>query len=115
MLKERATTLGPASSVIVLIAPGMDHIADLNSLLPRAVSFGVKLATVNYPNIIRSAPLDSLARTTGGMAFTVNELRYNIATSYVTTYFKLASIMFSIASQFYEGRPNGMPIEVSKI
>ncbi|XP_047110046.1 calcium-activated chloride channel regulator 1-like [Schistocerca piceifrons] len=114
MLKDRATIAGPASSVVIIIAPGMDHVTELNALLPRAVSFGVRLVTINYPNIARSAPLNSLAHATGGEAFTVQEQRYNMATSYVTTYFKLANILFSIASQYYEGRPGVMPIEVHR-
>ncbi|GLG98032.1 Uncharacterized protein GBIM_04671 [Gryllus bimaculatus] len=114
MLKERTTTHGPASSVIVVIAPGMDHVKEVNALLPRAISFGVKIATINYPHIQRPSSLDSLAHATGGVAYTVMEERYNMAISFVSTYFKLANVMFSIATRFYEGRPNGMPVEIHR-
>lgn len=114
MLKDRAASQGPASSVIVLIAPGMDHVPEISSLLPRAVSFGVRLVTINYPNTTRKEPLDTLARATGGVSFTVQEQGYNMATSYLTTYFKLTNILFSVAVRYHEGRRDGMPVEVSQ-
>ena len=113
MLHDRHRTHGPASSVIVVIAPGMDHSLEIDPLLSQAVNQGVRIATINYPSILRPLPLDHLAHATGGPYYTVQEQRYNIASSYVSTYFKLANVMFSIASQFYEGSPTGMPLEVN--
>jgi hypothetical protein len=112
MLHERYIMKGPASSVIVVIAPGMDHSIEIDPLLSLAVDEGVHIATINYPAILRPLPLDHLARATGGPYYTVQEQRYNIATSYVSTYFKLANVMFSIATQFYQGSLAGMPLEV---
>jgi hypothetical protein len=112
MLHERYLMRGPASSVIVVIAPGMDHSIEIDPLLSLAVDEGVHIATINYPAILRPLPLDHLAQATGGPYYTVQEQRYNIATSYVSTYFKLANVMFSIAAQFYQGNLAGMPLEV---
>lgn len=112
MLHERYLMRGPASSIIVVIAPGMDHSIEIDPLLSLAVDEGVRIATINYPAILRPLPLDHLAHATGGPYYTVQEQRYNIATSYVSTYFKLANVMFSIAAQFYQGSLAGMPLEV---
>lgn len=112
MLHERTRIRGPASSVIVVIAPGMDHSIEIEPLLRQAVEEGVRIATINYPAILRPLPLDHLAHATGGPYYTVQEQRYNIATSYVSTYFNLANVMFSIATQFYQGSLAGMPLEV---
>lgn len=112
MLQERYHIRGPASSIIVVIAPGMDHSIEIEPLLSQAIDEGVRIATINYPAILRPLPLDHLAHTTGGPYYTVQEQRYNIAASYVSTYFKLANVMFSIATQFYQGSMAGMPLEV---
>jgi hypothetical protein len=90
----------------------MDHSIEIDPLLSQAVEEGVRIATINYPVILRPLPLDHLAHATGGPYYTVQEQRYNIATSYVSTYFKLANVMFSIATQFYQGSLQGMPLEV---
>jgi hypothetical protein len=90
----------------------MDHSIEIDPLLSLAVDEGVRIATINYPAILRLLPLDHLARATGGPYYTVQEQRYNIATSYVSTYFKLANVMFSIATQFYQGSSAAMPLEV---
>jgi hypothetical protein len=113
MLQERNRIRGPASSVIVVIAPGMDYLStEMDQLLSEAVEDSVRIATINYPALLRPFSLEQLARSTGGPYYTVQEQRYNIATSYISTYFKLANVMFSIAAHFYEGSLAGMPLEV---
>ena len=113
MLHERYRNRGPASSVIVVIAPGMDYSStEMDQLLNEAVEDAVRIATINYPALLRPLSLEQLAQHTGGPYYTVQEEHYNIATSYISTYFKLANVMFSIAAHFYEGSPAGMPLEV---
>jgi hypothetical protein len=113
MLHERHRIRGPASSVIVVIAPGMDYSStDMDQLLNEAVQDAVRIATINYPALLRPLSLEQLAQHTGGPYYTVQEQHYNIATSYISTYFKLANVMFSIAAHFYEGSITGMPLEV---
>nr|CAD7261704.1 unnamed protein product [Timema shepardi] len=114
MLKSRATTHGPASSVIVLIAPGMDHSLNINSVLAEASDIRARITTINYPSIVRPRSLDALAAGTGAPAFTVQESKYNVAISLLSTYFKLTNVMFSIATQFYQGSSTGMPIEIHR-
>jgi len=113
MLHERNRIRGPASSVIVVIAPGMDYSsAEMDQLLIEAVEDSVRIATINYPALLRPLSLEQLAQHTGGPYYTVQEQHYNVATSYISTYFKLANVMFSIAAHFYEGNLAGMPLEV---
>ncbi|XP_063226758.1 calcium-activated chloride channel regulator 4-like [Bacillus rossius redtenbacheri] len=114
MLKERASKHGPASSVIVLIAPGMDHSLNINSILAEAANVRARIATINYPYVSRERLLDALAHGTGAPAFTVQEERQNMHTSLLTTYFRLATVLHDIASHFYQGSSAGMPIEIHR-
>jgi hypothetical protein len=112
MLQERYHTRGPASSVIIVIAPGMEHFIQIEPLLSRAVDQGVRIAAINYPGILRPLPLDRLAHATGGPHYTVMEQCYKSATSHISVYFKLANFMFSTATLFYQGSITGMPLQV---
>jgi len=59
---------GPASSVIVLVAPGVDKTSDLDDLLERARRSKIRIASVTYPGVLRNFPLDHLATSTGKLA-----------------------------------------------
>jgi hypothetical protein len=85
---------------------------EMDQLLNEAVEDAVRIATINYPALLRPVSLEQLAQHTGGPYYTVQEQHYNVATSYISTYFKLANVMFSIAAHFYEGNLVGMPLEV---
>lgn len=114
MLKERIRTHGPASSVIVMIAPGMEYSHEVPELAKEAKNSKIKITTINYPGIIRQQMLDSVAIETDGLAFTVQEKKHNMDTSLLTTYFQLTNVMNSIAQQYYEGNPLDLPIEIHR-
>lgn len=112
MLEDRRLTSGPANSVIVMVAPGVERILDMEDLLERARRSHIRVATINYPSVLRSLALDSIASATGGAAFTVNEMKYNQATSLLSTYFDLSSVLFSITTLYFQGNPDSLPLEV---
>lgn len=116
MLDEKTRLNGPASSVIVLIAPGTsDQSVELSQILEQAVEANVRIATVTYPAQLRARSLDWLANATGGVAYTVNESKYNMATSFLSTYFKLTNVMWNIVERYYQGDAADLLIEVSLI
>lgn len=104
---------GPAASIIVIIAPGTsEHAPELEMLVDEANDASIHMATVTYPAQLRSRPLDWLANATGGVAYTVNESRYNMATSFLSTYFKLTNVMWNMMETYYQGETADLPIEV---
>lgn len=114
MLDERARMSGPALSVIVVIAPGSaEHSQELDQVVEQAADENIRIATITYPALLRSRPLDWMANTTGGIAYTVTESKYNMATSFLSTYFKLTNVMWSLVERFYQGDIADLPIEVS--
>ncbi|BES87543.1 Ca-activated cl channel protein [Nesidiocoris tenuis] len=114
-LQERAQINGPASSVIVVIAPGtLEHVPDLTELMPELKKSHVKLATITYPAQVRARTLDWMAEATGGLAFSVTESKYNMATSYISTYFKLTNVMGTILRTYYQGDKSDLPIEIHR-
>lgn len=66
MLEEAKTKNGAASSVILVIAPGVERLAELEVIVERARLSKIKIATVNYPAVLRRNSLDALAEVTGG-------------------------------------------------
>lgn len=114
MLEERARLGGPASSIVILLAPGSDAQGDLLAAAKDAASKRVRVATINYPGVLRGAPLDAAAVATGAPAYTVAEKGYNMATSLLGTYFRLATAMADITRHFYQGHPNNLPLEVHR-
>ncbi|GLV34560.1 hypothetical protein CBL_09041 [Carabus blaptoides fortunei] len=114
MLKERNRTHGPASSVIVLIAPGMEHSHQMPDLAKEATASRIKIATINYPGVFRTQMLDTVATETGGVAYTVLEKKYNVDTSLLSTYFQLTNVMYSITQRFYQGNPRNLPVEIHR-
>lgn len=114
MLDERARMSGPALSVIVVIAPGSaEDLQELEQAVELASEENMRIATITYPAQLRSRPLDWLANSTGGVAYTVTESKYNMATSFLSTYFKLTNVMWSLVERFYQGDIADLPIEVS--
>lgn len=107
---------GPASSVILLVAPGTRQDIKTLEQAKRAASLGVRISTINYPGVLRPSPLDSLAELTGGPAYTVQERKHNIDTSLLTTYFQLTNVLYAIAERFQEidGPAPGMPVEIHR-
>lgn len=65
MLEERKRKNGPASSVILVVAPGTEKYSDMEDVVERARRTRVRIVTINYPGLIRSSPLDSLSLATG--------------------------------------------------
>ncbi|XP_055617142.1 calcium-activated chloride channel regulator 1-like [Toxorhynchites rutilus septentrionalis] len=112
MLNERTRMNGPANSIILIIAPGMEYSIDHTSLANAARSSQIRISTINYPNVIRRQPLDALAIATGGFAYSAFESKYNLEKSFLTTYFELSNTLFNIGKLYYEGHTNDLPIEI---
>ncbi|XP_055526468.1 calcium-activated chloride channel regulator 1-like [Wyeomyia smithii] len=112
MLNERTRLYGPANSVILVVAPGMDFSIDYKSLANAARASRIRITTINYPSVIRRQPLDALADGTGGSAFSVFECKYNGEKTYLTTYFELTNVLFNIGKLYYEGNVNDLPAEI---
>ncbi|XP_014279216.1 calcium-activated chloride channel regulator 1 [Halyomorpha halys] len=115
LLQERAQLNGPANSVIVVIAPGTsDHVPELNEIIPKLKASHIRVATVTYPVRVRPKTLDWLAEATEGISFTVMETKYNMHTSFISTYFKLTNVMWAIQQAFYQGDKADLPIEIHR-
>ncbi|XP_058116874.1 calcium-activated chloride channel regulator 1-like [Anopheles ziemanni] len=110
MLNEQTRHHGPASSVILVIAPGMD--IEHESLARSARASKIRIATINYPIVEPRRPLDALAHETGGSAYSVFECRDNSEKSLVSTYFEMSSALYNIGKQYYEGNRNEFPVEI---
>uniref|UniRef100_A0A146KVC4 Calcium-activated chloride channel regulator 4 n=1 Tax=Lygus hesperus TaxID=30085 RepID=A0A146KVC4_LYGHE len=114
-LQERTQVNGPASSVIVVIAPGtLEHVPDLSELMPELKKSHIRIAAITYPAQVRARSLDWMAEATGGISFTVTESKYNMASSYISTYFKLTNVMGTILQTYYQGDKSDLPIEVHR-
>lgn len=106
---------GPASSVVVMIAPGTAaYTPDLDKQVTDAKDKNVRVATITYPMLKRPRSLDWMAERTGGVAFTVTENRYNVAVSYLSTYFKLTNVMRNIMETYYQGSKSDLPVEIHR-
>lgn len=112
MLNVRTKEQGPASNVIVLIAPGITMNKDVETVVKNAKKNKIRIATINYPDITRSSSLDYLSRGTGGKSYTVFEKKINIETSSLSTYFQLSNILYNIVETYYSGNAADLPIEV---
>lgn len=114
MLQDSHLRDGPASSVILVVSPGMDFNTDIKGLGQMARNARIKIATINYPGVIRRQPLDKLAAETGGLSHTVYEKKQNGEKSYLTTYFELSNTFYNILVQFYEGNRLNLPMEIHR-
>lgn len=114
MLNERTTIQGPANNVILVISTGIDTTNQTYNIINEAKKNKIKIATVNYPNIIRQDSLDILAKETNGVSFTVFEQKLNVDTSLLSTYFQLSNVLYNIVRRFYSGNPADLPIEIHR-
>lgn len=114
MLQQRDRSNGPARNVILVIAPGTVINQHLKIAMKEVKRAKIRVAAINYPNILRSSMLDVLADETGGKSFTVFEEKLNIETTLLTSYFKLSNVLYNIVQQFYSGNPSDLSIEVSR-
>lgn len=114
LLKVRAAESGPASNVIVLIAPGMDYKTNSVEISKEAVELNTRIVTINYPGVMRRKPLDELALLSDGTSYTVFERKYNVEKSYLTTYFELSNIFMEIGALYYEGNSLDLPVEIHR-
>ncbi|KAK4874647.1 hypothetical protein RN001_014007 [Aquatica leii] len=114
MLADQSKYRSAARNVIVLIAPGMNINTQLENLIKEAKKSKIRIVTINYPEVIRSQPLDYLATQTDGVAFTVVEQKYNVDTSMLSTYFELTNVLYSIIQRFYSGNPSDLPMEIHR-
>lgn len=114
MLEERARLGGPASSVIVILAPGADGQKDLVAAAKAAADRGIRITTINFPGVFRTGSLDAAAGVTGSPAFTVLEKGYSMAASLLSTYFRLTTAFEDITYYFYQGHPNDLPVEIHR-
>jgi hypothetical protein len=98
---------------VIVVAPGTtDHTSKLKEVVGKLKRAQIRVATITYPNQVRPKSLDWLAEDTGGVAFTVMETKYNMATSFISTYFKLTNVFSSIQQRFFQGSKMNLPIEV---
>ncbi|KAJ8916134.1 hypothetical protein NQ315_004501 [Exocentrus adspersus] len=114
MLNARTKTHGPANNVIVVIAPGMNVDEHLNSTLKDLKRSKIKVASINYPDILRSNTLGLLAQETGGVDYTVFEQKLNVDSSLLSTYFELHNVLYDIVTKFYSGGQADLPMEIHR-
>lgn len=114
MLNDRAAKHGPANSVILVISTGTDINNQTFNVLAEAKRHNIRIATINYPNIVRQDSLDFLAKATDGVSFTVFEQKLNVDTSLFSTYFQLSNVLYNIVQRFYSGNPLDLPIEIHR-
>lgn len=114
MLNGRTTAQGPANNVVLIIATGIDTNNQTHTVIKEANKHNIRIATINYPSIIRQDSLDFLARETNGEPFTVFEQKFNVDTSLLLTYFQLSNVLYNIVQRFYSGNAAELPIEIHR-
>lgn len=114
MLEKQTIDYGAASSVILVIAPGMDTRTDHETLAKAARDEHVRIVTINYPGVIHRKPLDALSQLTSGKSFTLFESKQNSERTFLTTYFDLVNILYDIMAEYYEGNRLELPMEIHR-
>lgn len=114
MLVDKTTVQGAANNIILVIASGIDTTNQTFNVISEAKKNQIRIATVNYPNIIRQDSLDFLAVETNGVPFTVFEQKLNVDTSLLSTYFQLSNVLYNVVQKFYSGNPAELPIEIHR-
>ncbi|CAH0563965.1 unnamed protein product [Brassicogethes aeneus] len=114
MLNDRSKARGPATNVIVVIAPGMQSDESMNKVIKDAAKSQIRIATINYPNIVREHTLRRLSDETHGVDFAVFEKKLNVDTTLLTTYFELHNVLFNVVKNFYSGPPSDLPVEIHR-
>ncbi|XP_017782720.1 PREDICTED: calcium-activated chloride channel regulator 4-like [Nicrophorus vespilloides] len=101
----------PASNVIIVIAPGMNWNNNLKIATGEAADAKIRITTINYPDLIRDQSLDSLAKSTGGISYTVIENKVNVDNSLLTTYFQLSNVLYNIIENYCD---DNLPMEIHR-
>ncbi|XP_030763099.1 calcium-activated chloride channel regulator 1-like [Sitophilus oryzae] len=114
MLIDRTRSHGPANNVIVVIAPGMAVTDQIKNAAKELKKNKIRMATINYPEIVRPNTLRLLAEETGGMDYTIFENKLNVDTTMLTTYFELHNVLYDIVEKFYSGSKADLPIEIHR-
>lgn len=114
MLKTRSKNHGMASSVVLVIAPGMNMNTRISQIITEMQQLKIRVAAVNYPIIARQQSLDDLAKDTNGVAYTVFEEKHNVIESLLSTYFRLTNILYNIVETFYQGNRANLPLEIHR-
>ncbi|CAH1957494.1 unnamed protein product [Acanthoscelides obtectus] len=114
MLTDRTKTHGVANNVIVVIASGMNMDDHMNKTIQDLKLRKIKVATINYPDVVRQDTLGLLAKETGGVDYAVFEQKLNVETTLLTTYFELQTVLYDIVTKFYSGSPSDLPMEIHR-
>lgn len=114
MLKERTKTDGAANNIIVVVATGMMIDNRLKATIEELKKFKIKVATINYPDILRPNALGYLARETGGADYTIFEEKLNVDTTLLTTYFELHNVLYDIVLKFSARSQTDLPMEIHR-
>ncbi|KAG5876552.1 hypothetical protein JTB14_021458 [Gonioctena quinquepunctata] len=114
MLEERTESNGPANNVIVVIAPGMSVDDQLKETIADLKKSGIKVATINYPDIVRQNTLSLLAKETLGADYAVFEAKLNVDTTLLTTFFELHNILYDIVVKFSSVSQAALPVEIHR-
>lgn len=112
MLVNRSKTAGPASNVIILVAPGVNTNKELENTVKDIKKSKIRIVTINYPTMTRTSSLDFLAKETNGKAYTVAEKKLNVDTSNLETYFQLSNVFYDIIETYHSGVPNDLMVEI---
>lgn len=114
MLNDRTKRNGAANNIIVVIASGMNYDENMNNTIKLLKKSMIKVATVNYPDVIRNHSLNLIAEETGGMDYTVFEQKLNVDTTLLSTYFELHNVLYDIVTRYYSGSQADLPIEIHR-
>lgn len=114
MLLKQAKQNGPANSVILVIAPGMNGKVNYTNLIETANKNKIRIVSINYPGVIHRTTLDPLAKATSSKSYTLYENKQNSERTYLTTYFNLVNMLYDIMIEYYEGDRTDLPIEIHR-
>lgn len=114
MLNSRTKSHGPANNIIVIIAPGMNSEDHLNSTVRDLKRSKIRVATINYPDIVRSSTMSFLAQETDGADYTVFEQKLNVDSTLLSTYFELHNVLYDVVMKFYSGSQSDLPMEIHR-
>ncbi|XP_066158992.1 calcium-activated chloride channel regulator 4-like [Euwallacea fornicatus] len=114
MLLDRTRSHGPANNVIVVIAPGMTLTDQIRNIADDLRRNKVRVATINYPDMVRTNTLRYLAEETNGADYTVFEKKSNVDMTLLTTYFELHNVLQDIVKTFYSGSQADLPMEIHR-
>ncbi|CAG9817922.1 unnamed protein product [Phaedon cochleariae] len=114
MLNDRTRSHGPANNIIVVIATGMTKDDSMKKTVEDLKKTSIKVATINYPNVVRTSTLNDLAIETGGAYYTVFEEKLNVDTTLLTTYFELHNVLYDLVTRFSSVAQSFLPMEIHR-